>query len=511
MKASIDALYTLVTTQNPALALSKDQLHFSQPVRATYEENQAHGRNTKLTLQVPGLPRLGSVDIFYDRLLLKDLLVGSYLGNLTPGEVNVPTGTAYATMSDVLPYLNAHYGTTLVASDVNADDPVVVDDALTALTVTPGSLAYDGQCDIYYPMVAPMDMSDAMLVADIGDIYSGVGGLLQRAVNANDSTFNGFWMDLEAGGFALLDGTTSAAHGGADCSAVLTYNSIENAFTGTATVYYKRIAMNSNQSHTYKLPAGAVNSVDLLPVINARTGLGLTANDIVDEALPTLVDGAATYNLTASPGSFTYTGGLQIFLVDTLPDVATLLTYDADLANSANATDILTRIWATTTFTDNNYNWLRLTSADGYDPSLPLYTVNPAVINDGATQTAHGGREAAVTLTFHETSGVTGELTFYFNRYDLSAVNDGVPVDYTYEDLSRLMLRSTFRSALVSAGGPSLGSVVVQKEIEDFDGMVFVNAQGKVPVTFAAKAGSAMFVGQAQALVSEGAGGGGQV
>lgn len=510
MKTSIDALYTLIKSQNPGLTLAQSQLAFSAPVRVTAEEYAAHSRNTKITLSAAsGVRNPGSVDVFYDRLLLKDLLIGSSYGNPTPGAVTVPTGTTYAVQSDVLPYLNTHYGTTLIASDINASAPVDSTDG-GYMTINPGNPAYDGQCWIDYPIQTPTDLATAVSVPDIGEIYAGAGGMVNRAANANNATLNAFWMDLTASNITLLDGATSAAHGGAEYSADLAYTNIDNAYTGTATVYYKRISFASAfgqlgaKSATYKLPAGAVNSVDLLPVINARTGLALTANDIVDEALPALVSGTASYTLLAAAGSATYTGSLALTLVDTLPDVATLVSTSMDLADAANATPILQRIWTPTVFTDNDYNWLRLSSADGYDPTLPLYTVNPAVTSDSTTQSAHGGREAAVTLTFHEPSGVTGELTFYFNRYNLTAVNAGAPVPYLTPDLSLLLLRSNFSNALTTVGGPSFDNIFTHKEIVDFDGMVFVNTSQQIPVVFAAAPGSAMFVGQAELLVSEG-------
>lgn len=504
MKASIDALYTLVKTQNPKLTLRQDQIHFNEPVRASYEEHQTHARNTKLTLSVPGLPILGSVDIFYDRLLLKDLLVGMDYGNATPGTVSVPTGS-YSVVGDVLPYLNDHYGTTLTAADINANDPVEGPNDGTVF-VKGGNLAYDGQCMIVYPNATATDLAEAISVTNVGQIYTGgVAGMVQCALNANYDTFSAFWTDVTATDFTVLDEPTSASHDGSECSAVISYTNISNYYDGSATVYYKRIPINSDKSHTYKVPDGAVNSVDLLRVINARTGLDLTANDVINEALPALVDGTVTYTLRTSPDSFFYTGGLQLTLVDTLPDVATLLTYDADLADSLGPMDIRQRIWNTTAFTDNDYNWLRLTVANPYDPELPLYTVNPAVTNDTATQAAHGGREASVTVTFHEVSGVTGELVFYFNRINLSAVNGGAPIAYQAPDLSILLIRSMFAGALQHGGGPSLNALSVQAEIADIDGMVFVNEANQVPVVFAAKPGSSMFVGEAQVLVSEGA------
>lgn len=509
MKPSIDALYDLVKLQNPGLTLTQSQLTFATPVRVTAEEYATFNKNTKVTLRaVSSAHASGSVDVYYNRLIL-NFMLGGEAPYFEYGDAAVPAGTTYATMADTLPYLNAHFGTTFVPSDVNATDVPDLENG-SYLNIQPGNVAYDGQCWIDFPVTIPDPLSSAFPTTVIGEIYTGAYGLAQRAVNANGG--NLYYAVLTESDNVVLDAATSAANGNAECSAVLTYTDIYNAYTGPVTIYYNRPSMTPSMAYgtTYKLPVGAVNSVDLLPVVNARTGLALTANDIVNEPLPALVGGTINYTLTASPGSFHYKGGLELTLVDTLPDVSTLLTYNADLADAPGAQPVTQRIWATTVFTDNAYNWLRLTQPNSFDPTMPFYTVEPAVVNDTATQTAHGGREAKVTLTFHDIAGVTGTLDFYLNRYDLSALNGGAVYESLYLNLNAmiaaqyLLTRDMFSNAVSKVGGPHLGNNVLSPDIVDYHGLVFVSNSGNVNVVYKAVPGSAIFRGQFETHVSDG-------
>lgn len=509
MKPSITALYDLIKFQNPSLTLTQSQLNFATPVRVTAEEYATYNKNTKVTVHAAADANAsGTVDVFYNRLVLNFMLGGDppwfYFGDAA-----VPVGTTYATMGDTLPYLNAHYGTTFVPSDVNANDVPDLENG-SYLTIQPGNIAYDGQCWIDFPVTAPDPLSSVFPTTVIGEIYTGAYGLAQRAVNANGG--NLYYAVLTESDNVVLDAATSAANGNAECSAVLTYTDIYNAYTGSVTVYYNRPSLVPSMAYgtTYLLPVGAVNSVDLLPVVNARTGLALTVNDIVNEPLPALVSGTASYTLQASPGAFHYKGSYALTLVDTLPVVSTLLTYNPDLADSAGAQPVTQRIWGVTVFTDNAYNWLRLTQPNSFDPATPFYTVEPAVVNDAATQTAHGGREAKVTLTFHDISGVTGTLDFYLNRYDLSALNSGAVYESLYLNLNAMIAaqymftRDMFSNAVSKAGGPNLGSSVLNPDIVDYHGLVFISNSGNLNVVYQAVPGSAIFRGQFETHVSDG-------
>lgn len=85
----------------------------------------------------------------------------------------------------------------------------------------------------------------------------------------------------------------------------------ESGFYGVKTINYNR--MHISEIGTIQVERGAANShVALLPAINTKYGLFLTAEDIVDQVIPAGQTGLITVPLQISPNSLSFYDGAVI-------------------------------------------------------------------------------------------------------------------------------------------------------------------------------------------------------
>lgn len=85
----------------------------------------------------------------------------------------------------------------------------------------------------------------------------------------------------------------------------------ESGFYGVKTVHYNR--MHISEVGTIEVERGAANShIALLPAINTKYGLFLTADDIIDQVIPVGETGLITVNLQINPNSLSFYDGAVI-------------------------------------------------------------------------------------------------------------------------------------------------------------------------------------------------------
>lgn len=87
---------------------------------------------------------------------------------------------------------------------------------------------------------------------------------------------------------------------------------------GFKPIYYNRVNLGTVlRNISFPLPKGAaLRTHDLIPLLNARYGLGLTVNDVYDAPLPA-IDAVVGITLQAKPKSIVWTGSAVIFLNST--------------------------------------------------------------------------------------------------------------------------------------------------------------------------------------------------
>jgi hypothetical protein len=85
----------------------------------------------------------------------------------------------------------------------------------------------------------------------------------------------------------------------------------ESGFYGVKTINYNR--MHISEIGTIQVERGAANNhIALLPAINTKYGLFLTAEDIVDQVIPVGQTGLITVPLEISANSLSFYGGAII-------------------------------------------------------------------------------------------------------------------------------------------------------------------------------------------------------
>lgn len=110
----------------------------------------------------------------------------------------------------------------------------------------------------------------------------------------------------------------------------ITITGVANSgYTGTATPEYNRVALSVVPGvRDIVFPKGdAVNISELIPEINARFSINLTANDYTDGPLPALTGSAneeVEFTLTAKAGSLIYNGSVVLKIAGGELDLAVL-------------------------------------------------------------------------------------------------------------------------------------------------------------------------------------------
>lgn len=85
----------------------------------------------------------------------------------------------------------------------------------------------------------------------------------------------------------------------------------ESGFYGVKTINYNR--MHISEVGTIEVERGAANNhIALLPAINTKYGLFLTAEDIIDQVIPPEQTGLITVVLQINPNSLTFYDGAVI-------------------------------------------------------------------------------------------------------------------------------------------------------------------------------------------------------
>lgn len=92
---------------------------------------------------------------------------------------------------------------------------------------------------------------------------------------------------------------------------------------GTVTLYYNRrqIAEWLGGAVFECTKENETRIVDLLPRLNDDLGLKILEEDIIDNALPSMEDGPATFSLIMNTDSYGFTGQIQIKLYPAVSDV----------------------------------------------------------------------------------------------------------------------------------------------------------------------------------------------
>jgi len=86
---------------------------------------------------------------------------------------------------------------------------------------------------------------------------------------------------------------------------------------GTTRLWYNRIALDTVpglRSNVFAAPAWANMISDIIPLVNARYRINLTAKDYIDAALPPITSVGQPITIQAAPNSLVYIGSLELIV-----------------------------------------------------------------------------------------------------------------------------------------------------------------------------------------------------
>lgn len=95
-------------------------------------------------------------------------------------------------------------------------------------------------------------------------------------------------------------------------------------YTGSVVASYNRLNLQTlfaaAEIQTLSVRTNAVSTHDLIPAIREAYGLSLFEDDILDTVIVYLGDGTAEVDLVAAPGSYIFTGQIQVAVAPPLPE-----------------------------------------------------------------------------------------------------------------------------------------------------------------------------------------------
>lgn len=96
------------------------------------------------------------------------------------------------------------------------------------------------------------------------------------------------------------------------------YGSVSSTWTGSLRFKYNRVNLSSipgNRSTSFAIAVTVDKLSELIPLINARYGINITADDYVEDTLPVIdSDSSVSYTFFASSVSLVFKGSLSLTL-----------------------------------------------------------------------------------------------------------------------------------------------------------------------------------------------------
>lgn len=199
MSIALNKFLAMVNADNSATlpqALTETQVTLGAPAANT---NVVYAKDTKIEIQaIPGVKYRGKVTVYYNRIKL-DLLFKNIAANVG---IDVQDGQ---TTDDLIPLLNAKYGTDFEVGDLEVLPLVAGNGPRTVeLTAVAGNIAYSGKFTVTYDLEA-IDLDSVVLVLDLNgfnypnaDTTKGQGAIY--SYDLDGSTVAGdFWASAVVG------------------------------------------------------------------------------------------------------------------------------------------------------------------------------------------------------------------------------------------------------------------------------------------------------------------------
>jgi hypothetical protein len=504
---TVAVLYGLLQAQNPELTVPLASISFGPPQLNTQSQSAANG-NTSSNTQVSAAGFGDPVTISYNQVVVANSVlqpnnnVGGYSWNANSVPVlNAPPGN-YATSLDFTAALQAA-GFPVTSGDI---ENVALQNFWTEdysgyyyqslgyqyLPWSDVSLGYTSGIWVTYGPATPVPLATAFPqsyfeVLQTCDACYALAAYNNYYLSQNQSP-EGSGAGLTRActtysGLTILDSGTSTANGGAEVSAVVTYETNPNYlalaysqqpfwpfYSGAQTVYYTRYAptnvgtiLTNNSGNGYSLsldgiqpflvdgafrfplgPGLASNNVatahdlvELLTFVEWNIGFDLT--DVVDGPLPTTYgeDGTVVYNLTFQNSYMVQDGEMPITLMQTGPDMSVIPAGVTDfpsstfeglwgslLVNTDGKDALATAVW---NWLCNNY-YTVVNNYNQDEPSNWMFSCVATTVAGSVQPTtsevaaAHSGCGFQATINIVTLWSASFQFPIYFDQINLSTL-----------------------------------------------------------------------------------------